>query len=222
MAIKKDNLIKLSTITICKISKIKTTTIPFNRYRDFVQYKVMKLILIDGGPASGKNTLGALLSEKFNKLGNKATLLDLDTYVEQLNPNWVWENEQQKNSDQLKARENFAKDIRKCLRDDYIIVVIGERFLTKNDLSVFLKKLETVCPVFLYHLTIPLTLRKQRLHDRGPHSLIDLEKDQKDRDEVKAWPGYVYKNINLPQEDATNLFKLIQNQKGLIDRNYKN
>lgn len=177
----------------------------------------MKLILIDGGPASGKNTLGVLLSEKFNRLRVKAMLLDLDTYVEQLNPKWIWENEQQKNIDQLKARENIAKDIKKYLQDDFIVIVIGERFLTKNDLSIFFNKLGIACHVFLYHLSNPLSLRKQRLHDRGPHSLIDLEKDQKDRDGVKVWPGYVYKNINLPEEDATNIFKLIQNEKGLVN-----
>lgn len=179
----------------------------------------MKLILIDGGPASGKNTLGVLLAQKFNKFGTKAVLLDLDTYVEELNPKWIWENEQIKNTDQQKARENFAKDIKKYLQDDLTVIIIGERFLTISDLSVFFNKLEIVCQVFLYHLDIPLSLRKQRLHDRGPHSLIDLEKDQKDRDEVKVWPGHIYKNINLPKEDAINLFKLIQNEKGLIDIN---
>lgn len=142
----------------------------------------MKLIIIDGGPASGKNTLGVLLAEKFNNLGTKAILLDLDTYVEELNPEWLWENEQIKNMGKLKTRENFAKDIRKYLQDDFTVIVIGERFLTISDLSVFFNKLEIVCQVFLYHLDIPLSLRKQRLHDRGPRSLIDLEKDQKDRD----------------------------------------
>lgn len=177
----------------------------------------MKLIIIDGGPASGKNTLGGLLSDKLNKCGTKTVLLDLDTYVEELNPKWIWENEQQKNTDQIKARENFAKDIKKYLQDEFIVIVIGERFLTISDLSVFLNKLEIICQVFLYHLAIPLSLRKQRLYHRGPHSLIDLEKDQKDRDGIKVWPGYIYKNINLPEEDAINLFKLIQNEKGLID-----
>ena len=179
----------------------------------------MKLIIIDGGPASGKNTLGVLLSKKFRKLGSKAMILDLDTYVEQLNPKWIWGNKQQENKDQLKARENFAKDIKKYLQDDFIVIVIGERFLTKNDLSAFLSKLEIICHVYLYHLSIPLSLRKQRLHDRGPHSLIDLKKDQKDRDEVKIWPGYIYENINSPEEDAINLFRLIQNKKGFIDIN---
>jgi len=37
----------------------------------------MKLILLDGGPACGKNTLGALLVEEFSKKGEKAVLLDL-------------------------------------------------------------------------------------------------------------------------------------------------
>jgi len=177
----------------------------------------MNLIIIDGGPASGKNTLGVLLSEKFNKLENKATVLDLNTYVEQLNPKWIWGNKQQENQDQLKARENFVKDIKKYLQDDFIVIVIGERFLTKNDLSVFLNKLGIICHIFLYHLTIPLSLRKQRLHDRGPHSLIDLDKDQKDRDKIKAWPGYTYENINSQEEDALNLFRLIKNEKGLIN-----
>lgn len=179
----------------------------------------MKLIMIDGGPASGKNTLAVLLSKKFRKLGSKARVLDLDTYVEQLNPKWIWRNKQQENKDQLKARENFVKDIKKHLKDDFIVIAIGERFLTKNDLHAFLSKIRTICYVYLYHLSIPLSLRKRRLHNRGPHSLIDLEKDQKDRDEVKSWPGYVYKNINSPEDDAINLFRLIQNKKGFVNIN---
>jgi len=71
----------------------------------------MKLIIIDGGPASGKNTLGNLLVQEFQKQDNKVVLLDLDTYVEEFNPKWIWENEQQKEKDQLNARINFAKDV---------------------------------------------------------------------------------------------------------------
>jgi thymidylate kinase len=176
----------------------------------------MKLIIIDGGPASGKNTLGALLSEQFRKLGNKAMLLDLDTYVERLNPEWIWGDKRQENQDQLRARIHFAQDIEEYLRNDFIVIAIGERFLTSNDLSAFVSTLKVACSVYLYHLSVPLSLRRQRLHDRGPHSLIDLEKDQRDRDEVKAWPGHVYENDNSPGEDALNLFRLIQNEEGRI------
>lgn len=69
----------------------------------------MKLILIDGGPASGKNTLGTLLVEKLKTTGENVILLDLDSYVERINPSWIWSNKDQERQDQLKARENFAK-----------------------------------------------------------------------------------------------------------------
>ena len=177
----------------------------------------MKLIIIDGGPASGKNTLGNLLVQEFQKQDNKVVLLDLDTYVEEFNPKWIWENEQQKEKDQLNARINFAKDINKYLQDNFIVIAIGERFLTKEDIMRFMSKPKTTNPVYLYHLSTPFDIRLQRLHQRGPHSLIDLEKDQKDRDAVTTWPGYVYENINTPEEDVKNLIKLIQDNKGLLD-----
>ena len=176
----------------------------------------MKLIIIDGGPASGKNTLGALLLEKFRKLGNKAVLLDLDTYVEKLNPKWVWANKKLESKDKLKARETFARDIEQYLRDSFDVIMIGEKFLSKDHLFDFLNKLRVDCNVYLYHLIVPLSLRRKRLKDRGPHSLIDFDKDQKERDAIRDWPGYIYKNFNSPEEDALNLFTLIQNKKGFI------
>lgn len=179
----------------------------------------MKLILIDGGPASGKNTLGTLLVDKFQQGGEQTILIDLDKYVEEFNSSWVWEDKQQEENDQLKARVNFIKDINKYLRDNFIVIAIGERFLTRASVTQFLNKLEITCPIYLFHLNTPFTLRKQRLHQRGPHSLIDLEKDQKDRDAVRIWPGYIYENINSPQEDAENLYKLIQENKGLMSLN---
>jgi thymidylate kinase len=175
-----------------------------------------KLILLDGGPASGKNTLGSLLVEELRNVKNIIILLDLDTYVEEINPTWVWENKQLEELDQLKARENFAIEINKYLQEKYTVIVIGERFLTNNDIVVFISRLKTICTVYLYHLSIPISLRKERLNKRGPHSLIDLEKDQKDRDNIKIWPGYVYKNINSPIVDAKNLMKLIQDGIGMI------
>lgn len=172
-----------------------------------------KLILIDGGPASGKNTLGELLIKIF---GDKAVLLDLDIYVEKFNPTWVWKDDKQKEKDQLNARINIAKDIDKYLQQDYEVVVIGERFLRKDDVVHFTQRLKIISPVYLYHLAVPFVLREKRLHQRGPHSLIDLAKDQKDRDEIKDWPGYVYKNINSAEVDARNLMTLIKEGKGIL------
>lgn len=177
----------------------------------------MKLILIDGGPASGKNTLGKLLLEKFQEKGEKAILLDLDQYVEEFNPKWIWENKEQEEKDQLNARINFAKDIDKHLENNFSVIAIGERFLTKDDVVRLTHRLKITSPVYLYHLNVPLGLRKERLHQRGPHTLIDLDKDQKARDLINDWPGYVYENINYPEEDAENLYQLIQDNKGLLN-----
>lgn len=176
-----------------------------------------KLILIDGGPASGKNTLGELLIKMFNNSGDKIVLLDLDTFVEHFNPAWIWENDAQKSKDQLNARLNIAKEIDKYLQQDYVVIVIGERFLKKDDVVNFVSRLKTTCPVYLYHLGIPFALREKRLNQRGSHSLIDLAKDQKERDEIKNWPGLVYENVNSPEVDAKNLMQLIREEKGYID-----
>lgn len=176
----------------------------------------MKLILIDGGPASGKNTLGKIIVENFNTTKNKIILLDLDSYIEEFCPNWIWDNAQKKEKDIQNARVNFIKDINKYLKENFIVIAIGERFLTKKDVIRYADKLTNKYPIYLYHLSIPLNIRRKRLEQRGPHSLIDLDKDQKDRDDVKFWPGYVYENINTPKIDALNLEKLIKDGKGLV------
>jgi hypothetical protein len=176
----------------------------------------MKLILIDGGPASGKNTLGEMLVSDFKATGEKSILLDHDIYVEKLCPTWIWANNKQKESDLLSARTNFTKDLNKYLQENFTVVAIGVRFLTKDDVTVYTSKLTVKCPVYLYHLSIPILLRKQRLDQRGPHSLIDLDKDQEDRDAISTWPGYVYQNINSPEIDAINLMELIKKGIGSI------
>ena len=143
--------------------------------------------------------------------------MDLDTFVEQINPSWIWKSKLLEETDQSKARKNFANTINRYLLEDYTIIVIGERFLTKDDISFFMSRLNINCPVQLYHLCVPFALRRKRLHERGPHSHIDLEKDQKERDMVLSWPGYVYDNINTPEVDTDRLATLIQDSKGTID-----
>lgn len=178
----------------------------------------MRLILIDGGPASGKNTLGTLLDQKFKESSNKVILLDLDEYVEEINPSWIWGDKQKEEIDQQKARENFAHDIDGYLRQGFSVIAIGERFLTKDDITNFIKKLKVTCSTYyLYHLNPPFKIRKNRLDQRGPCSLIDLEKDQRERDLNEKWYGYVYENISSPIEDAENIMRLIQNDEGLLD-----
>ena len=177
----------------------------------------MKLILIDAGPAAGKNTLGELVVKQLKGSGENAILLDLDRYTEQFNPTWIWNNEEEKKSDQLKALINNAKDIDKYLRKEFIVIVIGERFLTKQNIDIFLKRIEIKAPVYLYHLSIPFALREARLLERGgPHWLIDLKKDQEDRDAISEWPGCIYENINSPEVDSSNLMKLMREEKGRI------
>jgi thymidylate kinase len=178
--------------------------------------QIMKFILIDGGPASGKSTLGQILVNNFNKLSEKTTLLDLDSYVEKYCPTWIWNDERQKEADLLNARTDFTNEINKFLEDNFIVIAIGDRFLTHHDVLNYTDKLMNKVPVYLYHLSVPFALRKQRLRSRGPHSLINLEKDQKDRDGIKNWPGYVYENVNSPEEDANNMLLLIQQDKGLF------
>lgn len=174
------------------------------------------LILIDGGPASGKNTLGRLLVRMFKASGDRAVLLDLDTYVEKYNPSWIWENDDLKDKDQLAARVDIAQDIDNNLQRGCVTIVIGERFLTRDDVIRFIQRLKTASSVYLYHLNIPLAVREKRLRRRGPQSIIDLAQDQKDRDAVKDWPGCVYRNINSAEVDAKNLMALIKKGKGLL------
>ena len=142
--------------------------------------------------------------------------MDLDAYVEMYNSKWVWENNEQKEKDQLNARINFCEEISKYLKDDYDVIAIGERLLTAKEVQNFISKITASCTAYVYHLTVSFSTRVRRLHLRGSHSLIDLEKDQKDRDSIKNWPGYVYENIHSPEEDASNLFSLIRQGKGFI------
>jgi len=178
----------------------------------------MKLILIDGGPASGKNTLGTLLVQKLTGPNDEFILLDLDVYVERINPSWIWDDRQTEKTDQQKARKDFAQDIDKYLQQGISVIAIGERFLTKEDIVDFIQRLKVVCSTYyLYHLSPPFELRKRRLEQRGPSLLIDLDKDQSERDSNAKWYGYVYENINSPVEDAENMMGLIQNNRGIID-----
>lgn len=98
-------------------------------------------------------------------------------------------------------------------------MAIRERLLTNKDIANLISRVTTNCSTYLYHLSVSFAIRQKRLHSRGPYSLIDLEKDQKDRGAIKKWPGYVYKNIGTPEKDANNLLILIQQDKGLYDRN---
>jgi thymidylate kinase len=176
----------------------------------------MKLILLEGGPSSGKNTLGEKLVEKFKIQGKKAVLLDHDTYVEELCRNWIWTSEQQKEKDLLKARANLLNDINRYLLERFVVLAIGGIWLTNDDVRKYTSKLEVKTPVFLFHLNIPLEIRRQREEQRGHYPTIDLDKDQKERDKISSWPGYIYQNINTPEIDATNLAKLINDGKGFV------
>ena len=177
----------------------------------------MKIILLDGGPASGKNTLGTIMVHEFEKQGANSILLDHDVYVERLNPTWVWKNEQVKIEDLENARTSFAQDIDKYLQQNFVVIAIGERFLTEVQITHFLDRLRTSTTAQLFHLSVPISLRKERLHRRGAHSLIDLDQDQKDRDSNARWLGYVYENSNSPEQDAMNIMKLVQDNYGFID-----
>jgi len=179
-------------------------------------HPIMKLIFLEGGPASGKNTLGKKLVECFKIRGEKSVLLDHDTYVEELCPNWIWPSQQQREKDLSKARVNYLNDINKYLVKRFVVLAIGDIWLTNDDVKKYTSKLEVKTPVFLFHLNTPLRIKKQREEQRGHSPIIDLDKDQKERDQISSWPGYIYQNINAPEMDATNLMELINNEIGLI------
>jgi hypothetical protein len=129
---------------------------------------------------------------------------------------WIWDNEEQRKKNRGAARTNIAQDVEKYLKDNFAVIVIGIRFLTVENIGDFMGLIAVKCPVHLYHLSVPFALREQRLNQRGAHALIDLPRDQKDRDAIKEWLGYRFENINSPEIDAENLMALIRNDKGLI------
>ena len=89
--------------------------------------------------------------------------------------------------------------------------------MTKEDIVDFIQRLKVVCSTYyLYHLSPPFELRKRRLEQRGPSLLIDLDKDQSERDSNAKWYGYVYENIHSPIEDADTLLGLIDGNAGLL------
>jgi adenylylsulfate kinase-like enzyme len=177
----------------------------------------MKLILLEGGPASGKNTLGEKLVEGFKIRGEKSVLLDHDNYVEQLCPDWTWPDEAQKEKDLSRARVSHLRDINEYLAKEFIVLAIGGLWLTNDDVRKYSSKLAVKTPVYLFHLNTPLKIRKQREEQRGHSPMIDLEKDQKKRDGIVSWPGHIYYNTNTIDIDANNLMKLINDRIGQIE-----
>jgi tRNA uridine 5-carbamoylmethylation protein Kti12 len=182
-------------------------------------FKNGALILIDGGPASGKNTLGKLLVKRFEKKDNRAVLIDLDPLVEELNPSWIWDSKEEEKNDKNKARGEFINKINDYLSKNFTVLAIGEKFLNKAYLDEFLTNINGGVTTYLFHLSAPLDLRKKRLEERGPDSLIDLEKDQRERDAVVEWPGMNYENVNTPEVDAENLFQMIKSGTGVVSSN---
>lgn len=176
----------------------------------------MKLILLEGGPASGKTTLGEKLVERFQAQGENSVLLDHDTYVEELCPDWTWPDEALKENDLARARAGHLKDINRYLAKNFVVVATGGLWLTAQDVSEYTSRLEVKTPVYLFHLDAPLDVRKQRLVRRGPAPRVNLDKDQEVRDAITSRPGHVYRNTAAPEREAANLMRLISAGAGLI------
>ena len=176
----------------------------------------MKLILLEGGPVSGKSTLGEKIVEQFRAQGKKSVLLDHDIYVEDLCPDWTWPDEASKEYDLDRARAVHLRDINRYLAENYIVLATGGVWLTQNDVNEYTSGLEVKVPVYLFHLDIPLRLRKQRFNRRGVTPLINLDNDQWERNGIATWPGHIYHNTDTPETDALNLMKLIDAGTGLV------
>jgi len=176
----------------------------------------MRLIFLEGSPASGKSTLGEKLVEGYKAMGRKAVLLDHDIYIDGLFPGWFQMSQQQKESEIIKARNKHLDDINKHLLEGFVFVAIGGIWLTNDDVTKYTNNLKVKTQVFLFHLDAPLEVQKRREVQRGHNPMIDLDQWQKERDQISSWPGYIYPNVNTPEIDAINLMKLINDERGVV------
>lgn len=176
----------------------------------------MKLILLEGGPASGKSTLGEMLVTQFRERGEKSVLLDHDTYVEELRPDWTWPDEASKKKDLAIAKEKHIREINRYLAERYTVLATGGVWVTSDDVHEYTVMLAGVVSVHLFHLNVPLNVRKQRFTGRGVAPQVNMDKDQKQRDRITSWPGHVYENTRTPEKDAANLMDLIDAGTGCI------
>ncbi len=85
----------------------------------------MKLILLEGSPASGKNTLGEIIVESYKAQREKVVLLDHDIYIDGLFPGWLRMSQQQKEREIIKARNKHLNEINKYLVEGFVVLAIG-------------------------------------------------------------------------------------------------
>ncbi len=160
----------------------------------------MQIILINGLIASGKTTLGKLLVDEFTKKRIRASFIDIDDEVLQINSNFLWDNVVNKRKDWLKARRSAAIKANVNQRQGIITVIAGP-FFQRDEISGFVSFLKDDPVTFLFNLHLSLKVRlhrdKKRLHT---NDIATLKEQEQSFELLEERYGFDINNQNSTEE----------------------
>lgn len=180
--------------------------------------KDIKIIILNGGVASGKTTVSKLVVKKLKKGNIDAVFIDLDDAVERLNPEFEWNSDKDRLRDWLSARKTCAIKTINNLKAGKEVIMVGP-FLTKEEISGYLRHINLKVNVFLFTLVIPLEVRLKRNNERKfSNPTEDLIMQQKTIDKLLPKVlGQKTTNLTSPKETAEKILEFIGKNKGRIN-----
>lgn len=176
-----------------------------------------KVLIINGLIASGKNTIGQLLTQRFNDEHIRAMFYDIDEEVSRLNPKNYWENDQEELSTWLSARKNYAEAANTYKGD---IVVIAGPFFTKDELAGYIDYITDSTQVFLFTLSTTLATRLERNRNRpSPNEPKDILEQEKIFQNLQEPPyGEMVDNNTDSTTTIDTIMELFSKNQGLLDK----
>ncbi len=176
-----------------------------------------KILIINGLIASGKNTIGRLLTEKFTGQNIRAIFYDIDEEVKRLNPQNYWENDQEELTTWLSARKNYAEAANIYKGD---IVVVAGPFFTRDEIVGYCDYIHPDTQVFLYTLSTTLNTRLERNKYRAvandPKDILEQEKIFETLSEPQY--GELVDNNSDVTTTVDSIMELFSKNQGLLDK----
>ncbi len=166
--------------------------------------------------ASGKTTVGDQLAEELTRSGKKTMFYDFDEFCEAFNPDYKWENDEDKEKDLLGARKLLANVTNVTLEQNIDVVVVGT-FLYKDELEKYLNNINKEVDVFLYQLVMPIELRfKRNKARRWPSKEEDMQAEEANLINSEVNYSLKVENTDDIPTVVDKLTNLINNSQGKI------
>lgn len=177
----------------------------------------MKLVIITGLMASGKTTIADQLAEELSRSGKKTMFYDLDEFCEAFNPDYKWENDEDKERDLSEARKLLANVTNVTLKHEIDVITVGP-FLYKQEIEDYVNNIYKDAEVYLYQLTMPIDLRFQRNKARKwPSKEEDMQLEEDNLSESKVDYSLKVENIEDVPTVVNKLIHLIEHSEGRLN-----